>query len=453
MDKTQNNHLVSKPYDNIPPQWHDDQNLNDDIRYEIVEDIFNMITAAYDQTTSPHTAVLNFLLEYYFKTKSEKAKEIITKTLDTISKCKVFDQENPHYKKTLEDHALLIDIYIKAYQVFQEKPFKDTALEIIQYITNNLVAEKKDVFYASQTITNEHHQLPLEGLPKPTLSSIDKTIHTDWNAMAISAFLKAYQVFRDETCLKTAIKTIHFLLNHYYDSEKGMLHYYDETSYRTGQLKDQIYMINALIDAYETTGEKNYLEQAVEIGEMVYDMFYDKDHGGFIESLPYPDNHQDQVEIHKSIENNGFAAQVFLRLYSITEEWVFYDIIQTNLTSFVSEYKQAGYTAAAYGTGINHLLHNANHITLVGDDDDDKLYELLYECHKFYIPRKAIKILDYQIDRDRIKDLGYEPTPSPRAYIIIENHRFPPIQNPSIIHSTLLRLQYGGKINASIPFN
>ena len=89
---------------------------------------------------------------------------------------------------------------------------------------------------------------------------IDTKKITAWNAMMISALYKASEF--DEKYLKTARKTLDKLLEIMY--EKKLYHSYNkqEKNKKEALLEDYAYLIKALIDAYEHTYEKRYLEFA-----------------------------------------------------------------------------------------------------------------------------------------------------------------------------------------------
>ena len=57
----------------------------------------------------------------------------------------------------------------------------------------------------------------------------------------------------------------------------------DGTSFGDGLLEDQVFLGQALVTAYETTGEKRYLDGAVAALDLAHRRFRDAGHGGLLD--------------------------------------------------------------------------------------------------------------------------------------------------------------------------
>ena len=89
---------------------------------------------------------------------------------------------------------------------------------------------------------------------------IDKSIYTSWNGMLISALLEAYRVLGIAGERDRALATLDLLMAKAYDREKGMYHTLVDGAPRIeGLLEDQVFIIAALLDAYEITGTRSTL--------------------------------------------------------------------------------------------------------------------------------------------------------------------------------------------------
>src|SRR5271157_1151325 len=94
---------------------------------------------------------------------------------------------------------------------------------------------------------------------------IDKSIYASWNGMLISALLEAYRVLGNagERERDRGLATLDLLLTKAFDREKGMYHTLVDGAPRIeGLLEDQVFIIAALLDAYEITGTRSYFERA-----------------------------------------------------------------------------------------------------------------------------------------------------------------------------------------------
>jgi uncharacterized protein YyaL (SSP411 family) len=173
---------------------------------------------------------------------------------------------------------------------------------------------------------------------------IDRTFYTSLNGMMISAFLKAYRVLRDKSLkdfsldsLETIMKN-HFIKNELFHTE-GVMAFLD----------DYIHLIDALITAYEVTGNISYLNRAVNLIDSCIDKFWDKDEGGFfdtdkevlgtrlkiIEDIPHP-------------SANSLSIILLLKLYLMTEKEKYHHYAETALKMFSLQAKDMGIHSGYY---------------------------------------------------------------------------------------------------------
>ncbi len=109
---------------------------------------------------SPHN--LLFLLNYYRRTKKNKAIEIVEKTLTEMRKGGIFDHIGfgfhrystdqkwllPHFEKMLYDQAMLILAYSELYSITKNSLYKKTAEEIIEYVLRDMTNSEGGFFSA-----------------------------------------------------------------------------------------------------------------------------------------------------------------------------------------------------------------------------------------------------------------------------------------------------------------
>lgn len=109
---------------------------------------------------SPHN--LLFLLNYYRRTKKNKALEIVEKTLTEMRKGGIFDHIGfgfhrystdqkwllPHFEKMLYDQGMLILAYSELYSITKNSLYKKTAEEIIEYVLRDMTNSEGGFFSA-----------------------------------------------------------------------------------------------------------------------------------------------------------------------------------------------------------------------------------------------------------------------------------------------------------------
>ncbi len=92
---------------------------------------------------------------------------------------------------------------------------------------------------------------------------VDHAVMTDRNALMCEAYLKASAALDDEQLKRIALDDLDFILGHLRDPEGGFFHVWaDGRAQVAGLAADQVYLLNALTDAYQYSGDVKYLNEA-----------------------------------------------------------------------------------------------------------------------------------------------------------------------------------------------
>ena len=219
---------------------------------------------------------------------------------------------------------------------------------------------------------------------------IDKSIYTSWNGMLISALLEAYRVLGIKGERDRALATLDLLMTKAYDREKGMYHTLVDGQPRIeGLIEDQVFIIAALLDAYEITGTRLYFDRALELMEITVRRFWDEKEGGFFDTA------QDLADRHGSLDAqrkpfqdsptpaaNAVAALVLDRLDVLADREDFGDKAAATLALFAPKAGQYGLFAATYGLALMHHLRAPVDVVVVGGADDERTMNLLRAAHR-----------------------------------------------------------------------
>lgn len=108
---------------------------------------------------------------------------------------------------------------------------------------------------------------------------VDKTLYTSLNGMLISAYLKADRIICKQGLRDFALKSLERITG---TNLVGNKLYHSEGV--RALLEDYIHLIDALIYAYETTGNDSFLEKADMLMELCMAGFWDKNEGGFFDT-------------------------------------------------------------------------------------------------------------------------------------------------------------------------
>lgn len=182
---------------------------------------------------------------------------------------------------------------------------------------------------------------------------VDKTFYTSLNGMMISSFILAYRCFGDRAVKEFALKSLSLLLDKYCVGD-GLLH----TDGVSAVLDDYVYTVEALLSAYEVTGDDFYFGRAVRIMESCLDGFWDAVSGGFF------DTREEVLGVRlKSFEDiphpspNTLAVVQLLKLHHVTGKESYFDLAEKALGAFSREAREIGVHAGYYFCGLYSYYH------------------------------------------------------------------------------------------------
>ena len=210
---------------------------------------------------------------------------------------------------------------------------------------------------------------------------IDKTIYTNWNALFVSAYLKAASTLRLDDTKHFALRSLDRILAEAWNPQSGLKHvvaYSDAASTRRdtdGFLDDYAYTANACLDAYESTAVLAYFREAQQITNKMIEKFYDNDSGGFLDSAPKPGTSGVLATPRKPFQDsptpagNPVAAIVLLRMHGYTGDDSYREKAEATLALLAGTAGQYGLFAGTYGIAATFASYPHSQIIIVGEDE------------------------------------------------------------------------------------
>ncbi len=406
------------------------QSIIDSLTLEIASRFDPLHGGFGDAPKFPHTEVLMLMLLEHQISGHKAALNIVKKTLMEMSAGGIYDQQEggfyrysttrdwsiPHYEKMCEDNAKLLINYLEAYQVTGEETFRKTAKGILAYVDAKLSDREKGGFYGSQDADEKYYKLNLTERQKLTAPRIDTTLFTNWNAMMTSAYLLASAVLEDNSYQEFALRTVNLLMETSFNPKKGMSHYHVKgKSHLPGLLTDQAHMIKCLIDSYQITSDKKFLDQAENIVDYMVDKLW-SDTGGFYDK-PEETGALGALKIlDKPLDDNSVAAEAFLRLHQLTGKKKYLENARKTLEYFAPIYQRYGIMAAVYGLAVEYYLHPMQ-VHIVGPRKNPITHLFRSESLRAYNHVKVVEVIDPNVDTERMKKLKYRITEKPIAYV------------------------------------
>jgi len=336
----------------------------------------------------------------------------------------------PHFEKMLYDNAELLKNYVHAFQTYLDPELARVARDIIRFMDACLTDRERGGFYASQdadinldddgdyftwtraeaaaVLTPEEmevagayydigdlgdmHHNPAKNVlhvkrgvasasaellasakaklyaargQRPT-PFVDTTIYTNWNSLAVSAYLQAAQVLRLPEVKEFALLTLDRLL------QNGPAHVVSYTGV-AGMLDDYAFLVHACLDGWLATGEMRYYHSAVELADRMVAEFYDSTGGGFFDavagSLGVLNARRKPLQDSPTPAGNPAAAAALLRLEALNGRADLREKAEDTLEAFAGVVGQFGLYAGTYGLALERLLLPPVQVVVIGSDE------------------------------------------------------------------------------------
>ena len=381
-------------------------------------------------TKFPYPEAMELGLLLYNDTYDRGYLLVVSKTLQKMSTEGLFDAveggffqyaENrdwklPHNEKLLDNNASLLRSYIHAFQLTGEQSYKEVADRIIGFCQTKLFDGSTGVFHGSQASDDKYYELSAEERAKRQQPVTDTTVYTNWNAMMATSLIEAANAFGEKKHLDTAVKTIEFLLTHCREETGGMFHYYDGKPHIQGMLTDQVHTMASLVSLFQSTFETKYLTHAQELMDFCSKTLADQEHGGFFDKRLEPEAFGYLKLRDKSILENSVMARAIHQMSTLLQV-EHTDLTRRTLEAFAQSYRRFGYLACDYAVATHQLLSPAVEVFVVGTNKDAATAELLNQSRRVYEPRKLLRLLDPESNKEEIAKLALKWDGKPVAYI------------------------------------
>jgi uncharacterized protein YyaL (SSP411 family) len=410
------------------------------LRREMVDDITDAIYEKFDHRHGgfgdgikfPHPEAIDFALVQVSKRADERMREVVTLTLDRMMESPLHDTvdggffrfsrtpdwHSPNHEKLLDQNALSLRAYLEAFQVFGKPAYRAAAEGIVRWMTTTMRDEHSGALAGSQDGDADYYVgATAADRSRRQPPALDRTVYCHANALAVSALLKAAAVLAKPQWREQAMGTLRFLLENLYDGQ-DVYHYSDGTYHLAGMLGDQAYLIRALIDASQNTGDADLLLPAEAIAERVLAR-QKAPNGGFFDILHDPNNQGSMRRRNRSILDNATMAESLVRLSYLSRRPEFYREAVQALEAFADDYKEYGYYVAGYGRAVDLIFYEPLFLTIVGDRESAALVELRRTALSTYVPSRIVQTLDPRHDPVLLQRSGLHAEAEPVVHLTV----------------------------------
>jgi uncharacterized protein YyaL (SSP411 family) len=239
---------------------------------------------------------------------------------------------------------------------------------------------------------------------------IDTTVYTNWNALAVSAYLEAAHVLHLPQVKAFALRTLDRLLREGLDAERGLSHVISYTSgpsagtkWVAGMLDDYAFLTHACLDGWLATGEAKYYRAALGLAERMVAEFYDTTGGGFFDApakrealLGALTARRKPLQDSPTPAGNPAAAAALLRVEALNGSAALREKAEDTLEAFAGVVEHFGLYVGTYGLALERLLLPPVQVVVIGEDAAAERLDAVATA-RFAVNKSVIRLTRAQI--------------------------------------------------------
>lgn len=260
--------------------------------------------------------------------------------------------------------------------------------EVAETSGDILAAAKKKMFAARSGRVRPH---------------LDDKVLASWNGLMLGAFARAYAVLDEERYRVVAEKNVNFLReklwqplpssNQNRETCGTLYHRWRDGERDNVELLDgYAFLLGGVIDLYEATLEPRHLEFAIALAEAMITKFFDRENGGFWQSLAARDLILRVKEDYDGAEpsGNSVATLSLLKLGAITGRKDFVEAAEKTLRLFASRLQQAPQAVPYMLVALDFSLQEPRRAVIAGGVNSPDVRYLSHALHSAYQPNKVV---------------------------------------------------------------
>jgi len=232
--------------------------------------------------------------------------------------------------------------------------------------------------------------------PRPHLD--DKVIAA-WNGLMISAYARAAQILDEPRYLEIATRAGKFLRTNLYEEKSKLLYrnYRGGRSDIEGFADDYAFVIQGLLDLYETSFDVEWLKLAVELQETQDRFFFDEKNGGYFSTS----GKDESVFLRIKDDNDGaepaassVAALNLLRLAQFRDDKQIAERARKTTDTFATTLSHFPSAMPQMLVALDYSLSKPRQIVIAGRKDAPETKTLLREVNTHFLPKTVVCLAD-----------------------------------------------------------
>jgi len=223
----------------------------------------------------------------------------------------------------------------------------------------------------------------------------DEKILTSWNGLMLATFAEAARALDREDYQQVAERNAGFLLHELRQGNGRLLRSWkDGEAKLNGYLEDYAYLIEGLLELYQTTFEPHWCAAAQELAETMLAHFQ-APQGGFFDTS---NDHETLITRPRDLQDNatpsGSAMTIttLLKLAGLTSDLRYVDIAHQALAEMQPMMSQYPLGFGQWLQALAYTLSKPREIALVGDPDSADTQALLNVIREGYRPFQVVAL-------------------------------------------------------------
>jgi uncharacterized protein YyaL (SSP411 family) len=223
----------------------------------------------------------------------------------------------------------------------------------------------------------------------------DEKVLTSWNGLMLAAFAEAARALDRDDCRQVAENNADFLLRELRQENGRLVRTWKQGEAKlNGYLEDYSYLIESLLELYQTTFEPRWFVAARELAETMLAHFADSD-GTLYDTS---DDHETLITRPRDLQDdatpsgNAMAVTTLLKLAGFTNDLRYVDIAHQTLAQMQSTMSQYPLGFGQWLQALSYAVSKPREIAIVGEPDSADTEALLNVVRDGYRPFQMVAL-------------------------------------------------------------
>jgi uncharacterized protein YyaL (SSP411 family) len=224
----------------------------------------------------------------------------------------------------------------------------------------------------------------------------DEKILAAWNGLMISSYARVALALGEERYLRAATRAADFVLRNLRRDGRLLRSYKDGRARHNAYLDDYAFLAAGLLDLFEATGERRWLEEAIALDAVLEAQYEDRIGGGFFMTSA---DHEVLLAREKPAydgaepSGNSVAVLNLLRLHELTTDDRYRRRAERALKAFDAILERSPSALSEMLPAVDFQLDTPKEIIIVTPPGHDGAGPLLAELRRAFVPNRVLVVV------------------------------------------------------------